>query len=164
MLPLPVYSYIGLGLSLASCEPGSRDRTQPLTTLNCLVWIFYLTFGKGCLPHVRWVVKGIVLIYFSAASALEVPCVKYSRAWTNRLLWDSSSTHPRSNCSMCLPLGTSHTTAPGNPESPQKRREEKKQSSWPQKATRILLSTASDHLVAFNLHKTSHTTKQRDLS
>lgn len=29
MVLSPVYSYIGLGLSLASCEPGSQDRTPP---------------------------------------------------------------------------------------------------------------------------------------
>lgn len=35
------------------------------------------------------------------SSALEVPCVRYSCAWTSRLLSDSSSTHLRSNWSMC---------------------------------------------------------------
>lgn len=47
------------------------------------------------------------------SSASEVPCVGYSCAWTGRLLSDSSST--RSNCSLCLSLGTLHTATPRNP-------------------------------------------------
>lgn len=43
------------------------------------------------------------------SSASEVPCVGYSCAWTGRLLSDSSSMRLRSNCSLCLSLGTLHT-------------------------------------------------------